>query len=86
MKALILLVLLAGCASATPAVRVETVEVPVIRVEKCVAASDIPARPAALPPRPEDIRAALDLAYAKVLEWVGYGERAEAVLQGCAAR
>lgn len=84
MKALILLALLAGCATTAPAVRVETIEVPVIRVEKCVAASDVPTRPSALPPRPNDIRAALDLAVAKVLEWTSYGEKADPVLRGCA--
>lgn len=84
MKALFPFLLLAGCATAEPAVRVETVEVPVIRVEKCVAKADVPELPAALPPRPSYLPAALDLALAKVLEWVSYGEKADAVLQGCA--
>lgn len=76
---------LAGCASPQPGVEVRTVEVPVIRVERCIAESDIPRRPSNLPKRPSSISAALDLAYAKVLEWQSYGARADGALRGCAA-
>jgi len=62
-------------------VRTVRVEVPV--PVACVAAADVPERPGPLPPRPEDARQALDLAVAKVLEWVGYGEKADAVLAAC---
>jgi hypothetical protein len=83
-RIVILTLLAAGCAHKEPAMQVRTVEVPVLRVEKCVAAGDVPRRPAALPKRPKSISAALDLAVAKVLEWQSYGDRADAVLKGCA--
>lgn len=50
----------------------------------CVKAADVPAQPAALPPRPADARQALDLALGKLIEWAGYGEKADALLKGCA--
>jgi hypothetical protein len=85
MKRIILAALLvSGCATKPPAVEVRTVQVPVIRVERCLAVADVPRKPGALPKRPKDIRAALDVALAKVLEWQGYGERTDAVLRGCA--
>ena len=74
---------LAACKSAPPAVEVRTVEVPVIRVERCLAAGDMPPQPAALPKRPGTISAALDVAVAKVLEWQSYGARAAAAMKGC---
>ena len=77
--------LLAGCAGkAPPAVEVRTVEVPVVRVEKCIAKRDIPTKPGPLPKRPKAISQALDVAVAKVLEWQSYGDRADAVMKGCA--
>jgi hypothetical protein len=87
MKRLIALPLfaLAACATKpTPGIEVRTVEVPVIRVEKCLSPGDIPAKPKALPPRPKSAGGALDVAVAKVLEWEIYGDKAEAVLKGCA--
>lgn len=81
----IALLALAGCAGKPlPAVEVRTVEVPVLRVEKCIAKADVPAKPAALPKRPQAIGKALDVAVAKVLEWQTYGDRADAVMKGCA--
>lgn len=77
------LILLSACAS-KPAIEVRTVRVEVPVPIPCVVAADIPERPGPLPPRPADARQALDLAVAKVLEWVGYGEKADAVLRGCA--
>lgn len=79
-----MIVALAGCATKPPAVEVRTVQAPVIRVEKCVSPSDVPKRPDPLPKRPATISAALDIAVAKVLEWQIYGDRASAVLKGCA--
>ena len=84
MRSIILCLALAGCASAPPAVDVRTVRVPVVRVEKCLAPADVPKRPGALPKRPSTISAALDVAVAKILEWQNYGDRADAVLKGCA--
>lgn len=77
------LILLSACAS-KPAIEVRTVRVEVPVPVACIAAADVPVRPGPLPPRPEDARQALDLAVAKVLEWVGYGEKADAVLRVCA--
>lgn len=84
---LLLLVALAACASTRqPAVQIETVEVPVIRVETCVEPEIIPNRPDPLPKRPASLSSALDLAYAKVREWMGYGELADPIMRGCARR
>ncbi len=86
MKRLIVLCLaLAGCASVPPAVEVRTVKVPVIRVEHCLTPGDVPKRPGSLPKRPASISAALDVAVAHILAWQSYGEKADAVLKGCAA-
>ena len=76
------LILLSACAS-KPAIEVRTVRVEVPVPVACVAVADVPVRPGPLPPRPEDARQALDLAVAWVLKWQGYGEKANAVLQGC---
>lgn len=86
MKRVVMLAfVLAGCAGKPPpAVDVRTVEVPVVRVEKCLEVADLPRRPAALPKRPATIGAALDVAVAKILEWQTYGDRADAVMKGCA--
>lgn len=78
-------VLLAGCATKQPAIQVRTVEVPVIRVEKCVREADLPVRPGRLAtPRPKNASRALDLAVAKVMAWERYGGEASALLKGCA--
>lgn len=81
--------LLAGCATPDPGVRVEVqrVNVPVA----CVAAADVPSKPAPLGPRPADARPALDIATAKLTELMGpnldgaggYVGRASALLNGC---
>lgn len=48
----------------------------------CIA--QVPERPKPLPqPIPADARVGLDLALAKLAEWVGYGEKADAVMRGC---
>ena len=87
MKRIVILpLLLAGCAhKVQPAIEVRTVEVPVIRVEKCIALADIPKVPADLPKRPPGISAALDIAVAKVLELQTYVSKADPLLKGCAA-
>lgn len=79
------LILLSACAS-KPAIEVRTVEVLKPVPVACVKREDIPVRPGPLPPRPEDARQALDLAVAWVLKWQGYGEKANAVLQGCVSQ
>ncbi len=81
---IIIPVLLAACSTPQPGIEVRTVETTVIRVEKCVSASDIPVRPGKLqPPRPKNAARALDLAVAKVLSWERYGGEASALLKGC---
>ena len=79
-----LVLALSACQTARPGIEVRTVEEPVVRVESCIARADIPDRPASLPKRPASIVAALDIAVAKILEWTSYGEKADAVLRGCA--
>lgn len=76
------LILLSACAS-KPAIEVRTVRVEVPVPVACVAAADVPQRPGPLPPRPEDARQALDQAMAKLLEYFGYADKADAVLRGC---
>lgn len=83
--ALVSVVLLAACQTAQPAVEVRTVEVPVIRVQRCIDPATIPNRPAKLQsPRPPDARRALDLAVAKVMQWERYGGEAHVLMNGCA--
>lgn len=78
--------LLAGCSTTEPVVEIRTVEVPVVRVEQCVASADIPARPAPLGRRPSrDARVLADLLLAQVKRWEGYGAVADPLLRGCAA-
>ena len=75
----------ASCATMPDqALNVQTQQVLVDRPVACVRAADIPTPPAALPARPADARAALDLAIAKVLAWQGYGEKADPLLRNCA--
>jgi len=81
--------LLAGCASQQPAIEVRTVEVRV--PVSCLDRSDVPAPPAALPPLPNDARTALDVAVAKLVEFMGpkldnrggYVGKSSALLKGC---
>lgn len=79
-------IILAGCAhKQAPGVEIRTVETVVTRVDKCVAAGDIPKRPGALPRRPSsDARVLADILLAKVRSWELYGDKADAVLTGCA--
>ena len=80
------MIALAACAAphaAAPSLNVQTQTVYIDRPVLCVKAADVPPPPAALPPRPADARAALDLALAKVIEWSGYGEKADPLLRAC---
>lgn len=87
-----LALLLAGCASPEPGIRVETIRVNV--PVACVDHADVPARPAPLGPRPADARPALDVALAKLVELMGpkldgqggYVGRSSALLNGCAKK
>jgi hypothetical protein len=74
---------LAGCATA-PVKEIATRDVVVTRTEKSVKAADVPTPPAAMPARPGNISAALDLALAKLCEYVGYTEKADPLLQNAA--
>lgn len=86
MSLLAIPVLLAACGSTPRGVEVRTIEVPVLRVEKCLSPPLIPVQPGKLPsPRPENVSRALDLSVAKVLQWEQYGGKADALLRGCAA-
>lgn len=84
--ALALLVTLAACSTPQPGIEVRTVEVPVIRTQKCLDAANVPQRPAKLQsPRPPNASRALDLAVSKVMQWERYGGEAHVLLNGCAA-
>lgn len=76
--------LLAGCATTQPAIRTQIVEKPVIQVEKCVKAEDVPVRPRPLSEaKPVDLETALSIALAKISEWTRYGNKADEVLTNC---
>lgn len=76
--------LLAGCATTQPAIRTQIVEKPVIQIEKCVKAEDVPVRPRPLSEsKPNDLEAALSIALVKISEWTRYGNKADEVLRNC---
>ena len=77
---------LSACAARQPAVEIRTVEVPVLRVETCFNASDLPKVPSGLPKRPSTVSSALDVAIAKVIELQGYAAKADALLKICAKK
>lgn len=80
--ALLAFVLLAGCATKTPASPPE----PVPFAVACPRAEDLPARPAALPERgTSDARPLLDLALERLAAWAAYGDAVEAGVAGCKA-
>ena len=73
---------LASCKTAgEPEVR--TVTAYVDRPVACVKEAEKPALPAQLEPRPSSIRAALDLAVAKIREWEIFGSKAKPLLDRC---
>lgn len=76
--------LLAGCTTTQPAIRTQIVEKPVIQVQKCVKAEDVPVRPRPLSEAdPVDLETALSIALAKISEWTRYGNKADEVLMNC---
>lgn len=79
------LLLLAGCAHAPSGIQVQYVDRPVIQVQKCIKATEVPQRPASLKSGPvaTNLEQALSLALAKVSEWTRYGDKADVVLSGC---
>lgn len=82
----ILTITLSACATPHPAVEIRTVEVPVLRVETCFNAADLPKVPSGLPKRPSTVSSALDVAVAKVIELQGYAAKANALLTICAKK
>jgi len=77
--AIIALVGLASCA--TPATRVEVKEVLIPTAIQPITASQVPALPSPLPPRPTSLSAAADTLLAKVCEWVAFGLKADPLLK-----
>lgn len=77
---LALVVALGGCAG-TPPVRDRIVEVKVPVPVQPITAAQVPALPAPLPKRPDSPSVALDLALAKVCEFVSYALRADPLLR-----
>jgi hypothetical protein len=79
---LVSLIAAAGLAAcATPATRIETVEVKVPVAVHPVAPKDVPQIPAPLGPRPKDARAALDVSQAQVCRFVAYALKADPLLR-----
>lgn len=72
--------LLAGCSTPT-VTKVETIEVKVPVAVQPIRADQVPQPPAPLPKRPADARAALDVALAKVCEFVAYAVKADPLLR-----
>ncbi len=84
---LLLPLLLAACATrGEPGIRVEYVDRPVIQQKYCLQPSDIPKRPGNLSGTavPSNLEKALDVAMAKVSEWIRYGNQANVLMNGCA--
>lgn len=79
------LLLLAGCATMEPGIRTQIVEKPVILVEKCVKAEDVPTRPRPLSQEkmPDDLESALTTALSKISEWTRFGNQTNEVLKNC---
>lgn len=77
--------LLAGCATTQPAIRTQIVEKPVIQVQKCVRAGDVPVRPRPLfqGVKPSDLETALAAALAKISEWTRYGNKTDEIIKNC---
>ena len=78
-RAVILALLLSGCA--TPAVKTETVEVKVPVAVQPIKPEQVPVLPAPLPKRPANTSAALDLALAQVCHFVAYAVKADPLLR-----
>lgn len=79
------LLLLAGCATTQPAIRTQIVEKPVIQVQKCIKAEDVPTRPRPLAQeaKPSDLETALSIALAKISEWTRYGNKIDEIIKNC---
>lgn len=77
---------LTACATRAPVHEIRTQEVAVTHVERPVTEQQVReiAPPAPMGPRPSTLRAALDLAVAKLCEYVGYADRADPLLQHAA--
>lgn len=83
LSSLVLSLLLVGCAHTTPGIKIQTVEVPVIHVQKCIKKEDTPTRPKRLGSMPSNIEDALRIALAKVSEWTRYGNKADKIFAAC---
>lgn len=84
-KFLLPLALAACSTTSTPGIKVEYIEKPVIQVQPCVKASDVPERPSRLASPPDNLERALSLALAKVSEWTRYGKKSDVILKGCSS-
>jgi len=82
-KLLFFALLLAGCQTATPGIKVEYVDRPVIVETKCVKTKDIPTVPKKLGAAPSNLETALAVSLAKVSEWMRYGNKSDAILRSC---
>lgn len=75
--------LLVGCSTTKePGVRIEYVDRPVIKVEKCIKKEDVPKQPVK-EVLPDNLESAFALALAKLSEWTGYGKRVDIIVKNC---
>jgi hypothetical protein len=82
-RAIIAALALAGCATA-PLPRIEVRTVSILVPVACIAAADVPQRPAKLArPLPDGADALLSLALARLLKFEGYADHADAVMRPC---
>lgn len=77
------LVLLAGCSTTTPGIKVQTVEVPTIIIQKCIKKEDIPQRPSGLGEMPSNVQDVARVALQKLVEWTKYGNQTSPLLELC---
>lgn len=78
---------LAGCQTKQPGIKVEYVDRPVVKIEKCLKKGDLPKQPGKLAAEglPPDIERALSLSLATVSAWQRYGSETDKILERCIA-
>ena len=76
-------IIVSGCATTTPPVRVEPQRVEIPVAVACVKRDAIPAEPARTGPLPADARQAADTLAAKAIELRTWGDKLYALLTGC---
>jgi len=76
---------MSGCHKPSQGIRIEYVDRSVIKVEKCLKASERPTRPKSLQSEglPADLERLAAVALAKVSEYFRYSNKTEAIMDNC---